>query len=313
MKEFNYIIKRILQMIPALLVITVIIFAGMRLIPGDPAITMLGTHYSDVAAEGLRHKLGLDQPLFFQYLLFLKQVLTFDFGNSITMNAPVWDLFKQKAVVTLTLTLVTAIFTIIISFIFGYAAGMSRHPLISKTIDSIALVMLSIPEFWIGIQLMLIFGLNLKLLPVGGWGSTWPEHIRSMILPAISGAMGTSALMIRNIEEEITKIKKQDYVDFAYSKGLKKGVVRNRYILKNVMVSTVTLLSMRVIGMFAGSVVIETVFALPGLGSLLMQGIMARDYTLVQSLVYIFAVIVLVMNLLTDISYSFLNPRIRLE
>lgn len=179
---------------------------------------------------------------------------------------------------------------------------MSRHPLISKTIDSVSLVMLSIPELWVGIQLMLILGLNLKLLPVGGWGSTWPEHIRSMILPAISGAMGTSALMIRNIEEEIAKIKRQDYVDFAYSKGLKKRVVRNRYILKNVMVSTVTLLSMRVTGMFAGSVVIETVFALPGLGSLLMQGIMARDYTLVQSLVYIFAVIVLVMNLLTDIS-----------
>ena len=137
--------------------------------------------------------------------------------------------------------------------------------------------------------------------------------ITAMILPGISGALGTSALMIRNIEEEILKIRRQDYVDFAYSKGLKKNIVRNRYILKNVMVSTITLFSMRIVYMFAGSVVIETVFALPGLGSMLMQGILARDYALVQGLVYIFAVIVLVLNLLTDISYSFINPRIRLE
>lgn len=313
MREFNYILKRILQMIPVLLIVTVIIFAGMRLIPGDPAVTMLGDHATPQALEEMRHKLGLDQSLIVQYLIFLKQVLTFDFGNSITLNAPVWQLFRQKAVVTLTLTLMTGLATLIISFLFGYIGGISRSKAVTKIIDTAALIFISVPEFWIGIQLMMILGLKLGFLPVGGWGSTWPEHLRSMILPAISGCLGTSALMIRNIEEEILKIRRQDYVDFAYSKGLKKSIVRDRYILKNVMVSTITLFSMRIVHMFAGSVVIETVFALPGLGSMLMQGILARDYTLVQGLVYIFAVIVLVMNLLTDISYSFINPRIRLE
>ena len=313
MKELSYIIKRILQMIPVLLIITVIIFFGMRLIPGDPAVTMLGDHATPQALEEMRHKLGLDQSVIIQYFLFLKQVITLDFGNSITLNAPVWQLFTQKAAVTLTLTIVTGVFTLIISFVFGYIGGISKNKVVTKTVDTVALIFISVPEFWIGILLMMILGLNLGLFPVGGWGTTWPEHLRSMILPGISGALGTSALMIRNIEEEILKIRRQDYVDFAYSKGLKKNIVRNRYILKNVMVSTITLFSMRIVYMFAGSVVIETVFALPGLGSMLMQGILARDYALVQGLVYIFAVIVLVLNLLTDISYSFINPRIRLE
>ena len=313
MKEFNYIIKRVLQMIPVLLVVTVVIFAGMRLIPGSPAITMLGDHATPQAVEELNEKLGLNEPLIVQYFLFLKQVLTFDFGNSITLNAPVWDLFQEKAVVTLTLAAMTGLFTLVISFLFGYIGGISRNKVVTKTVDTAALIFISVPEFWIGIQLMMIFGLNLGLFPVGGWGTTWGEHLHSMVLPAIAGGLGTSALMIRNIEEEILKIRRQDYVDFAYSRGLKKSVVRNRYILKNVMVSTITLFSMRIVYMFAGSVVIETVFALPGLGNLLMQAILSRDYTLVQGLVYIFAVIVLVMNLLTDISYSFINPRIRLE
>ena len=259
-------------MIPVLLVVTVVIFAGMRLIPGSPAITMLGDHATPQAVEEMNEKLGLNEPLIVQYFLFLRQVLTFDFGNSITLNAPVWDLFKEKAVVTLTLTVMTGLFTLVISFLFGYIGGISRNKVVTKTVDTAALIFISIPEFWIGIQLMMM-----------------------------------------NIEEEILKIRRQDYVDFAYSKGLKKSVVRNRYILKNVMVSTITLFSMRIVYMFAGSVVIETVFALPGLGNLLMQAILSRDYSLVQGLVYIFAVIVLVMNLLTDISYSFINPRIKLE
>lgn len=313
MREFNYILKRILQMIPVLLIITVIIFAGMRLIPGDPAVTMLGDHATPQALEEMRNKLGLNKPFIVQYLIFLKQVITFDFGNSITLNAPVWQLFTEKAAVTLTLAVMTGIFTWIFSFVFGYIGGISQNKIVTKTIDTIALILISIPEFWIGIQLMMIFGLKLGIFPVGGWGTSWQEHLQSMVLPSISGAVGTSALMIRNIEEEITKIRRQDYVDFAYSKGLSQRIVRNRYILKNVLVSTITLFSMRVVYMFAGSVVTETVFALPGLGSMLMQGILARDYSLVQGLVYIFSVIVLVMNLLTDISYSFINPRIRLE
>lgn len=185
MKEFSYIIKRILQMIPVLLIITVIIFFGMRLIPGDPAVTMLGDHATPQALEEMRHKLGLDQSVIIQYFLFLKQVITLDFGNSITLNAPVWQLFTQKAAVTLTLTIVTGVFTLIISFVFGYIGGISKNKVVTKTVDTVALIFISVPEFWIGILLMMILGLNLGLFPVGGWGTTWPEHLRSMILPGI--------------------------------------------------------------------------------------------------------------------------------
>ena len=214
MKEFSYIIKRILQMIPVLLIITVIIFFGMRLIPGDPAVTMLGDHATPQALEEMRHKLGLDQSVIIQYFLFLKQVITLDFGNSITLNAPVWQLFTQKAAVTLTLTIVTGVFTLIISFVFGYIGGISKNKVVTKTVDTVALIFISVPEFWIGILLMMILGLNLGLFPVGGWGTTWPEHLRSMILPGISGS--TLLLIFGLYVPIISAIKEVLHFNFEY-------------------------------------------------------------------------------------------------
>lgn len=313
MEELTYIIKRILQMIPVLLIITLIIFFGMRLIPGDPALLLVGNRASDEVIEAMRTKLGLSEPLYVQYFLFLKQCLTFNFENSLTLKSPVSDLFRQKAVITVSLTLMTALFSVLISFPLGYISGVKHNSKIGSFIDSCSLTFISVPEFLIGLLLLLVFGMKLAWFPVGGWGNTVPEHIRSLVLPAFTGALGTSALVLRNIRGNVIEVLKMDYVDFAYSKGLSPSRIRNSYIIRNVLVSTVTLLAMRMTYMLAGSIVIESVFVLPGLGQLLLNAILSRDYTVVQGTVFLFSIIVLVMNLITDISYSLLDPRVKLD
>lgn len=313
MKQLNYILKRILQMVPVLFVVTIIIFWGIRLIPGNPALTVLGEKASQSAIEAMEKKMGLDQPIWKQYIFYLRDLAHLDFGNSIRLKQPVLDLFRQRAVVTITYTVMCTVFTLLIGIPAGYIAGMTKKSYVSKGITSVALVILSLPEFWFAILLLFWFGLKLGWVPVGGWGNTWPEHLHSMLLPSITGAIGSVGLLIRNIQSGVQKILARDYVDFARSKGLKKSIIRSRYVLKNVMVSTLTIISMRITSMLGGSVVIETVFALPGLGSLLVNAINGRDYILVQGTVLLFAIVVLLITLITDICYSFVDPRVKLQ
>ena len=313
MKEFNYILKRLLQMIPVLFVVTVIIFWSIRLIPGNPALTVLGDKAPQSAVEAMEKKMGLDQPVWKQYLMYMENVIHLDLGTSIRLKKPVMDLFRERAVVTLTYTVLCTFFTLLIGIPAGYIAGVTKKNVVSKSITSVALVILSLPEFWFAILLLFWFGLKLGWVPVGGWGKTWPEHLHSMLLPAFTGAIGSVGLLIRNIQSGVNKILARDYVDFARSKGLDQSVIRSRYVLKNVMVSSITLISMRITSMLGGSVVIETVFALPGLGSLLVNAINGRDYILVQGTVLLFAVIVLFITLFTDIAYSLVDPRVKLQ
>ena len=313
MKQLNYILVRILQMIPVLFIVTVIIFWGIRLIPGNPALTVLGEKASATAIEAMEKKMGLDQPVWKQYLLYLNNMAHLDFGNSIRLKQPVLDLIRQRSVVTLTYTVMCTLVTLLIGIPAGYIAGMTKKKYVSKSITSIALVVLSLPEFWFAILLLFFFGLKLGWVPIGGWGSNWPEHLHSMLLPAFTGAIGSVGLLIRNIQSGVEKILARDYVDFARSKGVDKRTIRSRYVMKNVMISTLTLISMRITSMLGGSVIIETVFALPGLGSLLVGAINGRDYILVQGTVLIFAVVVLLVTLITDICYSYVDPRVKLQ
>ncbi|MBQ8536794.1 MAG: ABC transporter permease [Clostridia bacterium] len=313
MKQFNYILKRVLQMIPVLFLVTVIIFWGIRLIPGNPALTVLGEKAPQSAIEAMEKKMGLDQPIWKQYLLYMQGIFQGDLGTSIRLKQPVLKLFQERSVVTITYTVMSTLFTLIIGIPAGYIAGITKKGMVSKSITSTSLVFLSLPEFWFAILLLFFFGLKLSWVPVGGWGNTWPEHIYSMLLPAFTGAIGSVGLLVRNIQAGVQKILARDYVDFARSKGLAKPLIRSRYVLKNVMVSTITLIAMRITSTLGGSVVIETVFALPGLGSMLVNAINGRDYILVQGTVLLYAVIVLVVTLITDITYSFIDPRVKLQ
>lgn len=313
MQQIYYILKRILQMIPVLLVVSFIIFASIRLIPGDPATLMLGAEATPENLQAMRASMGLDRPFFIQYLIFLNELVHMDFGTSITLNTSVWQLFCQKAVITVTLTAMTILLASVVSFPLGYFSGRYESSPFGKCVTALSLAVLSVPDFWLGILLLMQFALKIPWFPVGGWGESWGEHIHAVMLPALTASVATISLLTRNIQSSVAGIMKKDYINFAYSKGLGSGTIAMRYFMKNVMLSTVTLMFIRITNMLSGSIVIETVFALPGLGSLLLQAVLKRDYPLVQGLVFLFAVIVLVINLVTDILYSFLDPRVKLQ
>jgi peptide/nickel transport system permease protein len=257
--------------------------------------------------------MGLDKSLPEQYLLFMKQVLTLDFGDSVVYARPVLELIQPKIAVTVSLVLVTTLFVLFISFPLGYLAGSRSGGLADGLIKSGALVAVSLPQFWVGTLFLLLFALRMRLFPVGTWGETVGERLHALILPGLTGALTTSALMIKNLRNNVIDVVGSDYVDFARSKGLKDGRIMGRHVLRNAMISTVTLLSLRVANMLGGSIVIETVFSLPGLGKLLVDSIFARDYAVVQTVVLLLALLVLTVNLLTDIAYSLLDPRVSLE
>jgi peptide/nickel transport system permease protein len=313
MDQLNYIIKRVLQIIPVLLIITILIFIMIRLIPGDPATVLLGEKATPELVAALKHKMGLDKPIYLQYLIFMKNLLTMNMGDSLLFIVPVSDLLKERLVLTGLLTLIAAIFSVLISFPLGYIAGTNKDNAKDTAIRTGTLVALSMPQFWVGLLLLMLFGVELRWLPVAGWGDTWPEHIKSLILPALTQALTTSALLTRNLRNNVVDVLQMDYVDFARSKGLKERVVRHRHVIRNALITTVTLLSMQMAYMLGGSIIIETVFALPGVGALMVQAIFSRDYAVVQAVVFVFAFFVLLVNLITDISYSFLDPRVRLE
>ncbi|SEB84515.1 ABC transporter permease [Paenibacillus sp. GP183] len=313
MQHIHYILKRFLQIIPVLLLVTVVIFLLMRLIPGDPAYVMLGEKATPELVAELHVKMGLDKPLYVQYLVFLKKLISFNLGNSIVYLIPVSQLLAKRIVVTLSLTAMAAIIVIALSFPLGYLAGVKKDKTMDQIIRTGTLIAIAVPQFWIGLLLLMFFGLKLHWFPVAGWGDTWPAHLKSLILPAFTTALATSSLLIKNLRNSVVDVVNSDYVDFARSKGLSEGKVRSRHIVRNALISTITLLSLRVAGMLGGAIIIETVFALPGVGSLLIQAVLSRDYAVVQAVVFVFAALVLIANLITDISYSLLDPRVKLE
>ena len=300
-------------MIPVLLVVTILVFSIVHLIPGEPARLILGDKATPAAVAALTEKLGLNEPLPTQYFLFLKQVLTLDLGTSFKNNLPVADLLAVRFPVTLALTLLSTLISVLISLPLGYFAGTHKDRLGDQVVRTASLVAISMPSFWVGLLLMILFAIKLKWLPAGGWDNTslWGEF-KCLILPAVTQSLMTTALLVRNTRNSVVDITRMDYVDFARSKGISDGQVRSRHVMRNSMISTVTLLSMRMAGTLGGSVIIETVFSIPGIGKLASDAIFGRDYAVVQSVVLLFAVLVLVINLITDILYSLLDPRVSL-
>lgn len=311
MNQLNYAVKRVLQIVPVLFMVTILIFLMIHMIPGDPARLILGEKATNSAVAALRAKLGLDQSLPAQYFLYLKGLLTLDLGTSLTYQRPVTELLLVSLPITVSLTLISTVFSILVSFPLGFFAGMRKDQAGDQAVRVTALAAIAMPSFWVALLLMLLFGVKLQWFPVGGWGETPAEHLKSLILPAFTQSLMTSALLIRNIRNSVVDISVMDYVDFARSKGLSNGAVKYRHILRNALISTVTLLAMRMAYMLGGSVIIETVFSLPGLGKLMVDSIFGRDYAVVQSLVFLFAFMVLVINLLTDLLYSCLDPRVK--
>ncbi len=300
-------------MIFVLIGVTLIIFSMIHLVPGDPAFLILGDRATDEKAAELRHQLGLDQSLPLQYWHFISGLLHGNFGMSLLYRQPVNSLVFRRIPVTFFLTGYAMALTAIITLPISLWAATHKNKLSDHLIRAGFLFALTTPSFWLGILLILLFSLRLHLFPVAGYGENFPQHLRYLFLPSLTLALNLSAVLIRNLRNGIINTLDSDFVRTARAKGLGNRTVLIAHVLRNALVSTVSIFGLQFGALIGGTVVIETIFAIPGMGQLLFTSITARDYPVVQAITVITAFLVIVVNLIVDLSYSFLDPRVSYE
>lgn len=311
MSRGQYILRRLIQMIPVLLGVTIIVFSLVHLIPGDPAATMLGDKATIDNVARLRQAMGLDKPLYVQYFYYLRNLFELNLGTSILYRIPVASLIGQRMVVTLSLVACTGVLTTIISLPLGILAALKKDSLLDNIVRSSLMVTMVMPSFWSGIMLIIIFSIRFHLMPVSGWGKNPVDDVYHLILPALTISLGLAPILIRSLRTSILEALGTDYIKTARSKGLQERDVITVHVLRNALIPPVTLLGVSIGFLMGGAVIIERVFALPGEGALLIDSVTSRDYPVIQSATLIFSVLVILVNLATDILYSFLDPRVR--
>ncbi|MGN6487119.1 MAG: ABC transporter permease [Devosia sp.] len=310
MPLLSYIFRRVLQLIPTLIFILIVVFALVRLLPGDPASAMLGDRALDADVERINRELGLDQPLPVQFLYFAGQVLTGDLGRSISLKLPVAEVIAQRMPVTLLLTAMAALIALILSVPLAFLAATRRDGVADTAIRGVFQVGLSMPVFYLGLVLLTVFAAVLRWFPVGGYGDTFLDHVYHLFLPAVTLALSLAAVLMRNLRAAIIGVLGAEYVDFARAKGLRARLVLLRHVLRNALISTVTLFGLSIGTLLGGAVITETVFAVPGAGRLMIDAIYGRDYPVIQGLTLALAVLVSLTFLLTDIVQAWLDPRV---
>ncbi|MDA8219336.1 MAG: ABC transporter permease [Dehalococcoidales bacterium] len=311
-----YIIRRLLQLIPVVLLASVLVFLLLRLVPGDPAETVAGPDATPDVIEAVRHKMGLDQPLPVQYGIWLGDVVRGDLGESYISKMPVSELIGYAFPATLQLTLAALFLAVCISIPFGVIAAVKQASKFDLMVQGYTALGLGVPNFWLGILLILLFALVLGWLPPGGRIDPMQNPgmaLRTLLLPAVTLAVHMSAVFTRFVRSAMLEVLHEDYVRTARAKGLEERAVVLGHALRSALVPVVTVVGLQFGRLLGGAVVVESVFAWPGLGRLMIQAVEQRDYTVVQaSLLWLVLVFVLI-NLLTDITYAYLDPRIRLS
>ena len=306
-------ISRLLQLIPVLLGITIVAFLLLRVMPGDPATLMLGSRGTAEDIAALTRQLGLDQPLWQQYLSFLADVARGSFGRSIAYKAEIGPLLIARLWPTLALVGLSTVIAILMTVPLAMYTAVRRNSLADHAVKFVFVAAMSMTPFWLGVLLVLLLAIVVPIFPVSGYGDSWLDRLHHLALPAFIIALGTSALTIRSLRSSVIAVLTADYVDTARAKGLPESAVIWRHVFRNSLSSTISVLAVHTSWVIGGTVVIETVFGIPGLGSLLVASISARDYPMVQGLTITFAVLVVIVNLLADIAYSVVDPRVRLS
>lgn len=302
-------------MIPVIFFVTIMVFTLMHLIPGDPAYVMLGEEASPEAVEALRKELGLDRSLPIQYFAWIRKAVKGDLGRSIKNNVKILDTILARLPITAYLAVSAVVFSILIGLPAGIIAGVRPKTAIDVVATVLAMAGIAMPSFWLGILLIFFFAFKLEWLPILGYVSPaedlW-DSLRHMVLPAITLGASMAATNTRFIRSSMLDVMNKEYITTARSKGLKEiGIIRG-HALKNALIPVVTMLGLQIAMLFGGALVVETIFAIPGLGRLIVDAIFARDFPMVQGIVLFMAVFVLTANFIVDILYSFLDPRIRL-
>ncbi|MGA7673360.1 MAG: ABC transporter permease [Nitrolancea sp.] len=313
MTRGQYIIRRLVQMLPVLVGITIIVFVMIRAIPGDPAQLMLGEHAPESALAGIRRSMGLDKPMVVQYFYFVRNLGELNLGTSLHYGIPVSSLIFKRLQVSLSVVLVTLIITILISLPLGILAALKKDSWIDNLVRSSLMITMVMPSFWLGIIFIIFFSIKLGLFPVSGYGDGIGGHLKHLFLPSLTISLSISPILIRTLRTSILEAMQSDYTRTARAKGLGEQLVITRHVLRNALIPTITLLGISIGRLMGGTVITEKVFALPGAGALLIDSITARDYPVVQAATLIFAFMVIMVNLLTDLVYSFLDPQVEFE
>jgi peptide/nickel transport system permease protein len=308
-----YVVRRLLQAIPVVLGITIVTFFLLRLIPGDPAMTLLGNRGTPEQIAALRARWGLNEPIWTQFWLFLKQLAHGDTGASLFYEVPTRTLIVGRIGVTMSLVAMATVFSVLIAVPLATIAAVRKDRSADHVIRAVPLVGLGMPSFWVGLVLILIFAVNLGWFPVGGWGDTIPEHIYGLILPALTSALAIVPLLVRSLRVGMLEVLQADYIATARSKGLREHRVLLIHVARNAIIPTLTLLGINIAFLIGATVVVERVFQLNGLGSLMLTSISNRDFPVVQGVTFVFALSVIIINLVTDLTAARLDPRIRLS
>ena len=309
-----YIIRRLLATIPVMVVVAIFVFLLLHLTPGDPAAVIAGDDATPEAVDGIRTKLGLDQPIHVQFGIYAANLLRGDLGTSIFSNLPVLTLVKQRLEPTLVLAASTLVMAVLLAIPMGVLAAWKARTFIDRFVMGFSVLGFAVPGFLVGYLLIYVFAIELKWLPVQGYrplSQGIDQTARSIILPALALSMAYMALIARMTRATMLDVLSQDYIRTAKAKGVATLIVLLRHALKNAAVPIITVIGIGLTLLISGVVITETVFNIPGLGRLTVDAILKRDYPIIQGLIILFAGAKVLVNLLIDISYVFFDPRIR--
>lgn len=306
-KMIKYVLKRIAQSIIVLIGVTIVTFLLLNVAPGDPVAVMLNRRADQETMERVRHELGLDKPLHVQYLAFLKGTLKGDLGKSYFEKKPVTEMIWESFKVTAKLATYAYLFAIFLGLTIGMLAAVFRGRIIDKVLMFISMLGMSAPSFWVGILLQIYFGLKLRWFPISGIMSSM-----AFVLPTLTLGTRYAASTARLTRTNILDILSQDYIRTARSKGVSEFFVVVKHVLKNAAIPIVTLMGLQIKSIFGGSILVETVFSIPGMGKLAVDAIMARDIPVIQGTVVYSAILFVFVNLIVDLLYGILDPRIRI-
>ncbi|MGO1079445.1 ABC transporter permease [Inquilinus sp. CA228] len=310
----SYIVNRLIGMVAVMFIVATVVFIIIRVTPGDPAAVMLGPDAQPSDIVELRAKLGLDQPLPVQYVGWLGQIAVGDLGQSIFLNQPVLSAIGDRAEPTLMLTLLSMLIAVAIALPVGIASAVWRGSLLDQSVLTVSMLTASIPSFWLGLILMQIFSVKLGWFPVAGYGgpgASFLDRMTHLVLPAIVLGLVNSALITRFTRASMLDVLNDDYVRTARAKGLPEWRVVLKHALKNALIPILTVIGLTTALLVSGAVVTETVFGLPGVGNLVVNGVLRRDYPVIQGALLVIAALYVLINLVIDLLYLFVDPRVR--
>ncbi len=310
----RFILRRLILLVPVIAIVGTIVFVLIHLTPGDPAAVILGPDATADQIESLRDRLGLNEPLYIQYVEWFAGAIRLDFGESIFLGQPVTEALIDRAQPTMLLTLYALTIQVLIAIPFGVISAVKHNSVIDRVLMVLSISGAAIPSFFLGIMLILLFAVRLQWLPSGGFTSITEDpvqHFKQMIMPAFALGFTSAGLLARLVRSSMLDVLKEDYIRTAQAKGLPQRIMVVRHALRNALIPAITVIGYSLGGLLGGAVVTETVFTIPGMGRLVVQSVARRDFPVIQGAILIIAAIYVLANLLVDVLYVYIDPRVR--